>query len=113
MHKMRVSLLQVRLNSRSPALNLQALSAAVDRAGAGRPGPDLLVLPGACDTGGAPLSGAHHAASLECVKELIAWKAREWGVFIAAGLHRRSGEDSAPHGVIFDPDGDIVARSGK
>lgn len=108
---MRVGLLQVELNSKSRAANLQALNAAIDRAGATAPAPDLLVLPGACDTGGAAPGRGSCEAVLEGVKESIAWKAREWGVFIAAGLHLASGGAIVACGTLFDPDGDVVGRS--
>ncbi len=108
---MRVALLQIRLEPKSPAANLQGMNEAIERAARVDPAPDLLVLPGACDTGGAASGRRWHDASLECTKENIAWKAREWGVFIAAGLHVRRGDTLQPHALLFDPDGDVVARS--
>ena len=49
---MKVALLQIRLEPKSPAANLQRLNEAIERAARVDPAPDLLVLPGACDTGG-------------------------------------------------------------
>jgi hypothetical protein len=108
---MRVALLQIRLEPKSPAANVQGLSEAIERAARADPAPDLLVLPGACDTGGATSGRRWHDASLECAKENLAWKAREWGVFIAAGLHVRRGDTLQACALLFDPDGDVVARS--
>ncbi len=110
---MRVALLQIRLNVKSAAANLQALNSAVDEAAQGDPAPDLLVLPGACDTCGAVRSPrGMGSANLEGAKENIAFKARDWGVFVAAGLHFPFDDRRGLCAVLFDPDGDIVARSG-
>jgi len=108
---MRVALLQIRLDPKSRAANLQALSGVIDEAASASVAPDLLVLPGACDTGGAVSGRGWSNASLEGVKEYLAWKARDWGVFIAAGLHVRHGDTWEPCAVLFDPDGDVVAHS--
>lgn len=108
---MRVALLQIRLETKSPAANIQRLNEAIERAAGVDPAPDLLVLPGACDTGGATSGRRWHDASLECAKENIACKAREWGVFVAAGLHVRRGDTLQACALLFDPDGDVVARS--
>lgn len=107
-----VALLQLRLNARSRAATIQGLIMGIERAARANPPPDLLVLPGACDTGGVAPGPRWSPARVDGIAQTIAWKAREWGVFIAAGLHLRLGKDRTPHAVIFDPDGDIVARSG-
>jgi predicted amidohydrolase len=108
---MRVALVQLAQDPKGRASNLQAISAAIDRTARENPAPDMIVLPGACDTGGARASSIVTEACLQSVAETIAWKAREWGVFIAAGLHVHSGETFVPCAVVFDADGDIVARS--
>lgn len=108
---MRVALVQVRLDPKSNAANVEQLCAAIDRAAEGDPAPDLLVLPGACDTGGAAPRSGWRPAVLEGVLESIAWKAREWGVLVAAGLHVSHEETFVPCAALFDADGDIVARS--
>lgn len=108
---MRVALLQIRLEPKSPAANVQSLNEAIERAARVDPAPDLLVLPGACDTGAATSGRRWHDASLECAKENLAWKAREWGIFIAAGLHVRRGDTLQACALLFDPDGDVIARS--
>lgn len=107
---MKMALLQIRLNSKSRAANVQELNAAIDRAAGTSPALDVVVLPGACDTGSAPRRGWSEAG-LQGVKESIAFKAREWGVFIAAGVHLAHGHALEPCAVLFDPDGDIVVRS--
>jgi hypothetical protein len=40
---------------------------------------------------------------------MIAFKAKEWGVYVAAGLHAQCGEIWVPSAFLFDPDGDVVA----
>ncbi len=75
------------------------------------PPPDLMVLPDGCDFGGPSTPTAVHQAHCVAVRETLAWKAREWGVYIAAGLHSFVDESYVPNTVLFDPDGDVVARS--
>ncbi len=107
---MRTALLQLPLDSKSPAANIQGLIAGIHRAAHTTPPPDLLVLPGACDTGGVVPSRRLTDFSLQSVREMIAWQARDWGVYIAAGLHRRRGSTVVPWAVLFDPDGDLVVQ---
>jgi len=107
---MRLALLQLGLDSKSRAMNMQALILGIQRAAQSTPPPDLLVLPGVCDTGGMIACHGHTDACLDGVKETIASQAREWGVFIAAGLHIHSAVQGRTHGAfLFDPDGDVVA----
>jgi len=107
---MKVALLQIRLDARSPASNLQCVLRAIDRAAGATPAPDLLILPGACDTGGP--AAALPIAVLESFKEALGYKAREWGLFIAAGLCVWDDDGApTPASVMFDPDGDVVASS--
>ncbi|MHC4697101.1 MAG: hypothetical protein ACYTFA_10190 [Planctomycetota bacterium] len=107
---MRVALLQLPLDSKSPAANIQGLIAGIHRAANTTPPPDLLVLPGSCDTGGVVPSRRLAESSLQSVREMIAWQARDWGVYIAAGLHCRRGSAVVPWAVLFDPDGDLVVQ---
>lgn len=109
---MKVALLQMRLNPKSGAANLQHLIVAIHSAVAIQPPPDLLILPGACDTGGVAVGRGQTAASLLTVYETLAWKAREWGIYIAAGLHACLGGSLLPLAVLFDPDGDVLCRHG-
>ncbi|MCH8251364.1 MAG: hypothetical protein IID36_02810 [Planctomycetes bacterium] len=105
---MRLALLQVRLVATSVSENVQAVTRAIDEAARCEQAPDLLVLPGACDTGGKELTAPTTMAAHQAVREAIASKAREWGVFIAAGLH--VGErDAFRHAILlFDPDADTL-----
>jgi len=107
---MRVALLQLALNRKSRAATIQSLLAGIRLAAEAAPAPDLLVLPGACDTGGAATGRDPGEAPRQSVKETIAAQAREWGVFIAAGLHKRAVGGLRPWAVLFDPDGDVVAQ---
>lgn len=144
--------------------NLIRTLAAIDRAAAADPAPDLLVLPGRCDGGGtaeasleridgppfvapvfqpvktnavARLSGSAAADRADATdkspaaprlptdsvnssgwttaellaqsfSESLAARAREWGIFIAAGLHRARHGGVAEGAALFDPDGDVV-----
>ena len=108
---MRLALLQIRQNAKSRADNIQGMIAAIERAGGTAPAPDLLILPGACDTGGEPARSGLTEAALQAVSETIAFKAREWGVYIAAGLHLWLPDAPHPCAVLFDPDGDRIAWS--
>ncbi len=107
---MRAALLQLALDPTSRAANIQGLTAGIHRAANTAPAPDLLVLPGACDTGGVFPGPRLSDACLQSVREMIAWQARDWGVYIAAGLHHRCGSAFVPCAVLFDPDGDLVAQ---
>ncbi|UCE58382.1 MAG: hypothetical protein JSU63_13180 [Phycisphaerales bacterium] len=107
---MRVALLQIRLDAKSRARNIQAIIAGIGSAAQAEVAPDLIILPGACDTGGTAASKKHSNACLDCVRETIAGQAREWGVFIAAGLHRHIGKDRFSGVILFDPDGDVIAE---
>lgn len=108
---MRVALLQVRQDAKSRSANIQSIVGAIDQAGNGTPPPDLLVLPGACDTGGGLAGARLTEAIMQVVRETVSFKAREWGVYIALGLHVRRGSAACPCAVLFDPDGDLVAQS--
>ena len=109
---MRIALLQLALDRKSSAANMQIITAAIERTAKANPAPDLLIFPGACDTGGGKAGSHLTEARLQGIAETIAWKAREWGVFIAAGLHVCEDERVVPCAAVFDEDGDIVMRSG-
>jgi len=100
----------VEQDAASRSRNVQALLAAVDRAANAGP-VDLLVLPGACDCGGANPPRGLTLASATMVKEMLAIKAREWGVFLAAGFHAFCDGKWIPQALLFDPDGDTAATS--
>lgn len=105
---MRVALVQAVLDPKSPSRNIQGLSAIVREAAGTRPAPDLIVLPGKCDTGGTSIKPASHRATVRGVREAISFEARYWGVYIAAGLHRLRGDGWIAASALFDPDGDVV-----
>ena len=107
---MRLALLQIPLTSRHRADNVQELMAAIDRAADIASPPDLCVLPGAVDSGGRVPAGGRSGAFLDGLQETVAYKAREWGIYIAAGMHLRQGDAWEPCAVLFDPDGDVVVR---
>jgi len=105
----RVALLQLGNIQEGRSTNLQSLMAAIDRAASNDPGPDLLVLPATGDVRGMTAGQNGLFAS---IAETIAWKAREWGVYVAAGLSVLEVETTMFRSFLFDPDGDIVARTG-
>lgn len=106
---MRVALLQLGAIQKSRSANLQSLMAAIDRAATADDELDILVMPAIGDTHAkkACLHGLFASAS-----ETIAWKAREWGVYIATGISVKENEDIRLRSFLFDPDGDVVARTG-
>ena len=106
---MRVALLQPELDVRMRAANLQSLVRAIGRAAQQEPAPDLVILPGGCDTGGVAADRGYPAALRQGFREAIAHQAREWGVYIAAGLHHSPANGSEVGALLFDPDGDLVA----
>lgn len=108
---MRLACLQIRLDVTGRAGILQALIAAIEHAARLVPAPDLLVLPGDCDTGMAAKGPGWYGAALWNVRESISSKAREWGVFIAVGLHVNVRDTLVPYAILFDADGDGVSIS--
>lgn len=94
---------------KSRSANLQSLMAAIDRAASNDIAPDLLLLPASGEAQGMVADQGGRFAS---VAETIAWKAREWGVYIAAGLSVVEVDTTIFRSFLFDPDGDIVARTG-
>ncbi len=105
---MRVILVSIDLDSTSSSENLQRLIRAIDQSAASSPLPDLLVLPGACDTGGVKARSTVVAGTLTAIKETVAAKAREWGIYIAIGLHRLESDSAIPYAALFDSDGDLL-----
>lgn len=108
---MRVALLQLRLDRTHRAANVQAVGRAIGDAAGSAPVPDVLVVPGVCGTAGDTSPVGWSEAVLQVNAEHLAAKAREWGVFIAAGLQQRIGDTLTPVSVLFDANGDIVATS--
>ncbi len=108
---MRIALLQTVLDATSVANNLQHFLGQIDLACDVDEAPDLLILPGACDTGGVVPLGSVPVAVLDNIRESIAVKAREWGVYIVAGLHCRVDGLRIPVSVLFDPDGDSLLET--
>ena len=106
---MRVALLQLGAIQKSRSANLQSLMAAIDRAASDHEGLDILVTPAIGDR--YAKTAALHGL-FASVSETIAWKAREWGVFIATGMNVNENEDIQLRSFLFDPDGDVVARTG-
>ena len=107
---MRVALLQLDLSGKSRAERFQRVGAAVDAAAAATPAPDLIVLPAGCDLIGVSVRGVT-AACLDGFREFLSLKAREWGVFLAAGVNRWDEEAVNPCTIVLDPDGDVVIGS--
>ena len=108
---MRVALLQICFDPKSRAANLQAVLAGIGQAASVEPAPDLLILPGACEAAGIAGAGGATSTSRSGFCEALATQAREWGVFIAAGMGAASVDDGGPQTLLFDPDGDVLARA--
>jgi len=104
-----IALLQIEWDASSPAGNLQRVLAAIARVAKADPPPDLLVLPGACDTGGTTPRRDFPVSIIQNIREAIAFKAREWGIYIAVGLHTRGPDGYNHSAVLLDPDADAAA----
>lgn len=99
---MRVALVQILLDHPGRSARVQAILSGIRSAVDTDTAPDLVVLPGGCD-GDAGASDEIQGS----VSEAIAHEARDWGVYIAAGLHW----ESQACALLFDADGDIAACS--
>ncbi len=103
---MRIALPRLVDGGRAAAEWLPDVVRAVDAAAGLTPAPDLVALPQFS------VHGRHrraHAAQFVGVREALAGKAREWGVYIAFGLRCRGVESSQPAVGLLDPDGDVAA----
>ncbi len=105
---MKLALAHLVFDPRSAARGIQTVLRGIGRAMRCDPMPDVVVLPGGCDWRGQCPPRDASAAALTAVREAIALSAREWGVYIAAGLHRRNGNGFEPLTALFDRDGDMV-----
>lgn len=107
---MRLAVLQLQLSHASPSERLQQVLMHVDRAAASNPAPDLIILPGACDAGRA--GSPDVVWGRQGFRVGLSTLAKDWGVYIAAGLHECGPSGFRHETVIFDPDGDVAAVSG-
>ena len=107
---MRVALLQIRVRTRSRSANLAHVLGQVVRAVEAVPAPDLVLLPAGCE---GPVSQGLSPAMVQGFAESLAAVAREWGVYLAAGLLRRQGDGFGEVARLYDPDGDVLIRSAK
>lgn len=107
---MRVALLQIRFDRSGVAANMQHINEVIDAAAGAEPTTDLLVLPGECDTGGMATRAVREAETCARMKANLSSKAREWGVYLAAGAHGPRDGAIVPYVFLIDPDGDTVIR---
>ena len=105
---MRLALLQIRIGMPSLSANLTHVLRQVVGAVDSESPPDLVVLPAGCD---GPVHSGLSAAMVQGFGESLASVAREWGVYLAAGLLRPDGESFAEAARVYDPDGAVVVRS--
>ena len=105
---MRVALLQIRVRTHSRSANLTHVLGQVVRAAEAVPAPDLMVLPAGCE---GPVSQGLSPAMVQGFSESLAAVAREWGVYLAAGLLRSEGDGFGQVARLYDPDGDVLIRS--
>jgi len=108
---MRLALIQIGVDARSRSNSLQGILGAIRAAVAVQPAPDLIVLPGSCDAAGLSPRGGGSPAFIRGMREAIALEAKDWGIYIAAGLHRNLGGRWVPDAVLLDADGDVVAAA--
>ena len=105
---MRVALLQIRVGAPSFSANLTHVLRQVVGAVDSESPPDLVVLPAGCD---GPVCPDLSAAMVQGFAESLAAVAREWGVYLAAGLLQPDGDGFAEAARVYDPDGDVVLCS--
>jgi predicted amidohydrolase len=105
----RIALIQPRFIQESASSNLQQLIAGIHEAATCKPAPDLLILPGNCDTGGS-LEGPENPKYRPNVTECLSWEARDWGVYIAAGM-TKADQHGASGTLLWDPDGDVMGAT--
>ncbi len=96
----------VRTDSRSANLT-HVLGHVVGAAETEPAAPDLLVLPAGCD---GPVSPGLSEAMVQGFAESLAAVAREWGLYVAAGLLEPAGDGFGEAGRLIDPDGDALVR---
>lgn len=108
---MRLALVQVRVDAQSRSNSLQGILGAIRAAVAVQPAPDLIVLPGSCDAAGLSPDGIGSPAFIRGMREAIALEAKDWGIYIAVGLHRKLMGAWVPDAVLLDADGDVVAAA--
>lgn len=106
---MRVALLQTRIRTDSRSANLSHVLRQVVRAAEAVPAPDLVMLPAGCD---GPVSEGLSPAIVQGFAESLAAMAREWGVYVAAGLLRWGGDGFGEEARVYDPDGDALIGTG-
>ena len=106
---MRIALLQVHVRPGAGSANLAHVLRRIVLAAELIPPPDVLLLPGWCD---GHEGGAASEATVQGFSESLAAAAREWGVYLAAGSLRADGQSFSQCARLYDPDGDVVARSG-
>lgn len=91
--------------------NLTALTRAIIEAAGLNPAPDLILLPDGVGVSLRTDDGAMlNAAMCQGLTESLAWLAREWGVWIAAGHAMPDCERIVAAVTLFDPDGDPYVR---
>ncbi|MHC4092692.1 MAG: carbon-nitrogen hydrolase family protein, partial [Planctomycetota bacterium] len=105
---MRIALLQLRVEPGARSANLAHTLRRIVRSAELVPPPDLIVLPAWCD--------GHHGgevtqAMAQGFSESLAAAAREWGVYLTAGSLVSDGADAVQCARMYDPDGDVIARS--
>ena len=111
---MRVAVVQVAVTPNSRSANISRLMRMIVRACERDPAPDLLVLPAGCESvpSDAGANGVTRAMG-DAFAGLLAMQAREWGVFIAGGHRTRDETGPLVRGVLLDPDGDVLIRTGR
>ncbi len=105
---MRIALLQTPIQPRVRSANLSRVLRRIVGAAEAVPAPDILLLPGCCDGG---CRDGLTRGMAQGFSESLAAAAREWGVYLAAGLMRFEADDPWDCARLFDPDGDVIAQS--
>ena len=111
---MRIALLKIALDPTSRSTNIARALSLTDAAAGQQPAPDLIVVPAGCDY----VQNGRHSftqAMSEMYLASMSAKAREWGVLIAFGRRRLTGETPSEVAILLDADGDerLVMQAGE
>lgn len=108
---MRIAMAAVILDDQSRSANIARALSLIDAAASAEASVDLVVLPAGCDVGGA--SDWHPSPGMvETYRASLSAKAREWGVYVAAGQWRCDGDRREYGATLLDADGDEIATCG-
>ncbi len=111
---MRIALLTIAMDPTSRSTNIARALSLTDAAASRQPPPGLIVVPAGCDR----VQNDHHIfsrAMSEMYLASMSARAREWGVLLAFGQRRLTGDTPSDVAALLDADGDerLVMKAGE